>query len=390
MALLDETPTVGDPGHTEVAHAELARLHNILDGSTKTSNAAQAAAEATAATGLAGKAPLASPAFTGTPTAPTAVAGTNTTQLATTAFVLAVRDALLASAPGVLDTLNELAAALGNDANFSTTITNALAGKQPIDSDLTAIAALVTAPVGRSLLTAADAAAIRAISEAQPADSDLTAIAALTTTAYGRALLELANLAALQAVLGTGTPSATTFLRGDGAWAAPPSGGGGGDMLAANNLSELVSAAAARTNLGMTANGASLVTAANYAAMRTLLGLVIGTDVAAFNDARFTTVTHNTQAASYTAVLADAGRLVEMNVAAANTLTVPPNSTEAFPVGTVIGFRQYGAGQVTVTPGAGVTIRSSGGKLKTAAQYAEGTLTKRATDEWVAAGDLAA
>lgn len=74
-------------------------------------------------------APLASPAFTGTPTAPTAPAGTNSAQIATTAFVRAAIAALVGSSPAALDTLNELAAALGNDPNFATTMTNALAGK---------------------------------------------------------------------------------------------------------------------------------------------------------------------------------------------------------------------------------------------------------------------
>ncbi|WP_206109385.1 pyocin knob domain-containing protein [Paenibacillus apii] len=72
---------------------------------------------------------LASPAFTGTPTAPTAATGTNTTQIATTAFVRAAIAALVDSSPATLDTLNELAAALGDDPNFATTVTNALAGK---------------------------------------------------------------------------------------------------------------------------------------------------------------------------------------------------------------------------------------------------------------------
>ena len=81
-----------------------------------------------------GAAPLASPTFTGTPAAPTATGGTNTTQVATTAFVRAEVAALVASAPTSLDTLNELATALGNDASFSTTMTNALGAKAPLAS----------------------------------------------------------------------------------------------------------------------------------------------------------------------------------------------------------------------------------------------------------------
>ncbi len=88
------------------------------------------------------KAPKASPTFTGTPAAPTAAGGTNTTQIATTAFVAAAVAALINSAPGALDTLDELAAALGDDANFAATLTTSLAGKQDGDADLTAIAGL--------------------------------------------------------------------------------------------------------------------------------------------------------------------------------------------------------------------------------------------------------
>lgn len=82
-------------------------------------------------------APKASPALTGTPTAPTAAQTVNNTQIATTEFVKSAIAALVASSPAALDTLNELAAALGNDPNFATTVTNALAGKQPLDSTLT-------------------------------------------------------------------------------------------------------------------------------------------------------------------------------------------------------------------------------------------------------------
>jgi hypothetical protein len=85
---------------------------------------------------LAGKAPLVSPALTGTPTAPTATGGTNSTQIATTAFVAAAITAVINGAPGALDTLNELAAALGNDGDFATTITNGLAEKLAKASNL--------------------------------------------------------------------------------------------------------------------------------------------------------------------------------------------------------------------------------------------------------------
>ncbi|HIA6227812.1 TPA: phage tail protein [Escherichia coli] len=82
-------------------------------------------------------APKASPALTGTPTAPTAAQTVNNTQIATTGFVKSAIAALVASSPAALDTLKELAAALGNDPNFATTVTNALAGKQPLDRTLT-------------------------------------------------------------------------------------------------------------------------------------------------------------------------------------------------------------------------------------------------------------
>jgi hypothetical protein len=106
--------------------------------------------------------------------------------------------------------------------------------------------------------------------------------------------------------------------------------------------------------------------------------------------AAHTTVAANRQTASYSLVVADAGKVVEMNVASANNLTVPLNATQAFPVGTVIELLQYGAGQTTIVATGGVTIRSSGGKLKLTGQYSGASLRKIATDEWSLVGDLAA
>ncbi|EIZ5897328.1 tail fiber protein [Escherichia coli] len=122
-------------------------------GITQLSSATNSTSETLAATSKAvkvvmdetnKKAPLNSPALTGTPTTPTAPKGTNNTQIASTAYVMAAIAALVDSSPDALNTLNELAAALGNDPNFATTMTNALAGKQPKDATLTALAGLAT------------------------------------------------------------------------------------------------------------------------------------------------------------------------------------------------------------------------------------------------------
>lgn len=96
----------------------------------------------------------------------------------------------------------------------------------------------------------------------------------------------------------------------------------------------------------------------------------------------------NTQTASYTLALTDAGKLVEMNVASANNLTVPANATVAFPIGTRIDGAQYGAGQTTIVPGGVTVLRSAGGKLKANAQYSGWTMEKRGTNEWYVWGDL--
>jgi hypothetical protein len=93
---------------------------------------------------------------------------------------------------------------------------------------------------------------------------------------------------------------------------------------------------------------------------------------------------------SYTAVLADDGKLVTLDNGSAITFTVPPNSSVAFGIGTQINVMQLGAGQVTITAGAGVTLRSNGSKLKTNGQYAVATCCKIATDTWVVVGNLVA
>jgi hypothetical protein len=91
---------------------------------------------------------------------------------------------------------------------------------------------------------------------------------------------------------------------------------------------------------------------------------------------------------SYTLALTDGAKLVTLTNAAAITLTVPPNSSVAFPIGSQVLLYQGGAGQVTITPGSGVTVQSQGSKLKINGQYGIAGLVKVATDEWAAFGNV--
>ena len=245
----------------------------------------------TAWVNAAGYALLASPALTGTPTAPTAAAATNTTQIATTAFVRTEVSNLVGSAGATLDTLGEIATALGNDVALSTTLTTSIGLKAPLASPT--FTGTVTIPTG-GVIT-----------------SPSLTVSTTTSTTSARIAYDSTSL---------------KLLVGDG------------------------------------------TTAREYAS---------------------STVITNTQTASYTAVIADKDKLVEMNNASANNLTVPPNSSVAFAVGAQIRILQIGAGQTTVVAGAGVTINSTPG-LKLRAQWSSATLIKRATDTWVLIGDLAA
>lgn len=134
-----------------------------------------------------GGAPLASPALTGTPTAPTAAQTDNSTQIATTAFVKAAITALINNSPAALDTLQELANALGNDANFSTTVLNALAGKQPLNAILTSLSGAVTA------------------ADRLPYFNDVNKVAVTELTAFMRGLLGKVDAAEAKAHLAVGT-----------------------------------------------------------------------------------------------------------------------------------------------------------------------------------------
>jgi hypothetical protein len=246
----------------------LGNVDNTADTAKPVSTAQQTALDL--------KSNIASPTFTGIPTAPTANAATNTTQIATTAFVRAEVAALVNSAPGTLDTLGEIATSLANNASLSTTLTDAIGLKAPLASPT--FTGTVTLPTGT--VTSA------MILDGTIANADISATAAIDQ------------------------------------------------------------------------------------------GKIADTEI-------------NAQVASYTLVLADKNKLVEISNASANTLTVPPNSSVAFPIGSTITILQTGAGQCTLTAGAGVTVNGTPG-LKLRTTWSSATLIKRATDTWVALGDMVA
>jgi hypothetical protein len=307
--VLPSTTSIGNVSATEIAY---------VDGVT---SAIQ--------TQLDAKAPLASPGLTGTPTAPTATAGTNTTQIATTAFVKTAVDNVVASAPGALDTLNELATALGNDANFSTTITNSLAAKAPLASPT--FTGTVTLPSGTvSTSMVADSAITSAkIADGTIVDADINASAAIATS----------KISGLDAALAAKAPLASPTFTG---------------------------------TVTVSASGVAFTDGT-----QTKQGVPSQTTISQKTD-------------SYTlSALTERDTLIEMGKATAQTLTIPTNATVAFPVGTSIDILQTGAGQVTIAGASGVTVNATPG-LKLRTQWSSATLFKRATDTWVIFGDLTA
>ena len=193
---------------SDAAEAALSARIDTLEADPTTATALAAVQsdvdqnEADADTAIALKADIASPTFTGTPAAPTASAGTNTTQLATTAYVTAAVAALIDSAPGAINTLNELAAALGDDANFSTTITNSIAAVQSdVDQNETDSDAAEAALSGRLDTLEADPTTATAVA----AKLDASAV-----STFGGTLVDDVDAAAARTTLGLGNVDNTT------------------------------------------------------------------------------------------------------------------------------------------------------------------------------------
>jgi hypothetical protein len=407
-----------------------------LDGVT---SAIQTQLDAKLATATAAStyAPLASPALTGVPTAPTAAANTNTTQVATTAYVQTEITDLIAAAPGALDTLNELASALGNDASFSTTVTNNLATKLPLAGGAMsgAIAMGTNKITGLGTPTATGDAATKDYADTKLAltggtlsgalamgtnkitgvgdptnaqdvvtkyyldnvvlapsnlTGPITSVGAATSIASQTGtgtkfvmdntptlITPVLGVATATSVNGTTIPTSKTLVATDSTtYVVPSQTGNSGKYLTTDGTTSSWGAVA-----GYSAPTLGSTSIASGATVTTIAGLTLTGPVV--------NLITSAQTASYTLVLADSSDLVEMSVATANNLTVPLNSSVAFAVGTQIHILQTGAGQTTVVATGGVTINASPG-LKLRGQWSAATLIKRATDTWVLVGDLSA
>jgi len=227
---------------------------------------------------------------------------------ATPADITTAIDNLVGGAPGALDTLNELAAAIGDDASYAATITTSLGNKQD--------------------------------KVANVSDTEIGYLDGVTS--------------AIQTQLDAKAPTADPTFTG--------------------TVSGVTKTHVGLGNVDNTTDANKPVSTATQTAL----------------DAKVNSlVTIDAETASYTLILANRDQMVEMNVGSANTLTVPTNSSVAFPVGTRIHVVQTGSGQTTITPAGGVTVNGTPG-LKTRAQWSAVTLVKRATDTWVAFGDLTA
>jgi hypothetical protein len=155
-----------------------------------------------------------------------------------------------------------------------------------------------------------------------------------------------------------------------------------GTTLAVNSVGSSSAAIIAKAASGQTANILEIQNSSG-----TVLAKIDSAGVITSTSNIISHIATNPQSASYTLVLADDGKIIEVNNGSANTVTIPLNSSVAFPIGTQITVLQTGAGQTTIAATGGVTLNATPG-LKLRAQWSSVTLIKRGTDTWVAVGDL--
>ncbi len=293
------------------------------------------------------------------------------------------------SITGTLSSQTDLQTALDGKVDENAAITGATKTKITYDAK-----GLVTSGADATTADIADSSNKRYVTDAQLVVIGNTSgtnsgnqTLANTSDATSHTVTLSATGGSVKLVEGSGITLTTTGTAADGIITIASSGGSGTvTSVAALTLGTT------GTDLSSTvANGTTtpVITLNVPTASATNRGALSSNDWTTFNNKADKLITTNRQTSSYTLVLSDADKLVEMNVGSANNLTIPLNSSVAYSIGTQILISQYGAGQTTVVATGGVTIRSSGGKLKLNAQYSGATLIKIATDEWYLFGDIA-
>jgi hypothetical protein len=366
---------------------------------------------------------LASPTFTGTPAAPTATAGTNTTQVATTAFVGTAVSNLVNAAPESLNTLKELSDALGADANYASTITTALGTKAPIASPT--FTGTVTIPSGASISGYAPLASPTFTGTVSGVTKSMVGLANVDNTTDANKPVSTATQTALdlkldsstaastyltQALASTGyvavaQPSIDYYITNSGSGAYTVNGVDNGPVefikgkkyrvhIAATGHPfwiQTVSGAYSSGNVystGITGNGTQsghiIVELPQNAPDNLYYACQYHSSMAGSVLVRTDNISFNPQASNYTLTTSDSGRLVEMS--GGGTLTITDSSS--FPVGFTCDILQTTTSQVTIAGTSFTPDATPGLKLRT--RWSSATLIKRALNSWVVLGDLSA
>lgn len=319
------------------------------------------------------------------------------------ANLLGAGSVILDGAPSALDTLNELAAAIGDDSNYASTVTTALTAKAPIVSPTFTGTVVLPSTTSIGDVSSTELGYLDGVTSSVQTQLNLKAnLSGATFT--GNIAIEHSNEWNVRIRSTNATSTNRNHFIAQRA-------NGSSAVTNGFNLGGLSIAGYDGVNYSWGWNGGAEISA--YAT-ETWSPTARGTSISIWNTPNGTTtiterlkidqngrvsipaggileapVSTNAQTGTaYTLVLTDAGRVIEMNNAAANTLTVPTDASVNFPVGTVIDIFQTGAGQTTVG-GAGVTINARPG-LKLSGQWATATLIKRAANTWLLTGSLSA
>ena len=347
---------------------------------------------------------LASPTFTGTPAAPTATAGTNTTQVATTAFVGTAVSNLVNAAPESLNTLKELSDALGADANYASTITTALGTKAPIASPT--FTGTVTIPSGASISGYALLAGPTFTGTVGGITKSMVGLSNVDDTTDANKPVSTATQAALDLKLNSNSPSVDYYIANSGEGAYLVNGVSNGLITFERGKKyrihmnatghpfwiQTVSGAYSSGNVystGITNGGEDagyiLVELPQNAPDNLYYACEYHSSMSGSISVQSdNTITTNAQASNYTIAPIDSGRLIEMS--GGGTLTITDSAS--FPVGFFVDVLQTGASQVTIAGTSFTPNATPGLKLRT--QWSSATIIKRALDSWVVLGDLSA